>query len=280
MFTPEVFSALGKFFMLLSVQFGRYVLLAGGAFLLYYIWKRKAYLNNRIQSAFPKTTDFWREIRNSLMSSVLFTVLAYLIATTDFMNYTLAYRNLNDYPLWYLPVSVMLALMLHDTYFYWMHRLFHHPALFQWVHVEHHKSTNPSPWAAYSFHILEAASEMVIAPLILFLIPMHPIGLLLFGTAALFINIYGHLGFEIAPKWFRHSFLFEVLNSSVHHNLHHSKFKGNYGLYFRFWDRVMGTENPTYQAECDRVHAKRFALSAHASQVPELPTKSLPSQKV
>jgi sterol desaturase/sphingolipid hydroxylase (fatty acid hydroxylase superfamily) len=27
----------------------------------------------------------------------------------------------------------------------------------------------------------------------------------------------------------------------VYHNLHHERFNGNYGLYFTFWDRLMGT---------------------------------------
>ena len=74
------------------------------------------------------------------------------------------------------------------------------------------------------------------------------------------INVYGHLGYEVAPKWFRHSFLFECINTSVHHNLHHSQFKGNYGLYFRFWDRMMKTENPKYVQMYDALQEKRFGL--------------------
>jgi sterol desaturase/sphingolipid hydroxylase (fatty acid hydroxylase superfamily) len=31
------------------------------------------------------------------------------------------------------------------------------------------------------------------------------------------------------------------LNRSTFHNDHHRLFRGNYGLYFTFWDRVMGT---------------------------------------
>ena len=90
---------------------------------------------------------------------------------------------------------------------------------------------------------------------------MHPISLIAFTTIAFGINVYGHLGFEIAPKWFRKSFLFELMNTSVHHNLHHEKFKGNYGLYFRVWDRIMKTENPNYVEEYDRLQAKRFGTS-------------------
>lgn len=30
-------------------------------------------------------------------------------------------------------------------------------------------------------------------------------------------------------------------NTSVNHNQYHQYFKGNYGLYFLVWDRLMGT---------------------------------------
>ncbi|HBV16397.1 MAG TPA: hypothetical protein DEB71_13780 [Chryseobacterium carnipullorum] len=72
------------------------------------------------------------------------------------------------------------------------------------------------------------------------------------------INVYGHLGYEIAPKWFRTSFLFGILNTSVYHNLHHSKFKGNYGLYFRFRDKIIRTENSNYIKLYDEIQNSRF----------------------
>ena len=30
--------------------------------------------------------------------------------------------------------------------------------------------------------------------------------------------------------------------TAAHHNLHHTKFRCNYALYFRFWDKVMRTD--------------------------------------
>jgi len=30
--------------------------------------------------------------------------------------------------------------------------------------------------------------------------------------------------------------------SPAHHDLHHLKFEGNYGSFFMFWDKLMGTE--------------------------------------
>ncbi|RZK51397.1 MAG: fatty acid hydroxylase family protein, partial [Pedobacter sp.] len=91
-------------------------------------------------------------------------------------------------------------------------------------------------------------------------LPMHKLAIILFVLVGFIINVYGHLGYETAPKWLRKSFLFEIINTSVHHNLHHSKFNGNYGLYFRLWDRLCKTENPDYVQEYDRIQANRFGV--------------------
>jgi sterol desaturase/sphingolipid hydroxylase (fatty acid hydroxylase superfamily) len=193
--------------------------------------------------------------------------------------HTLIYQQLDSYPIWWLPVSVVLSLAIHDTYFYWMHRLLHHKLVFKHAHLVHHKSTNPSPWASYSFHVLEAVAEGGVLVVLAFVLPMHPIAVSLFILLGFMINVYGHLGFELMPRRFRNSVWFEVLNTSVHHNLHHSKFRGNYGLYFRVWDRLCKTEHPDYVKDYDRVQQQRFGTKSHTAepteQSPVSPTQVL-----
>ncbi|RYD58458.1 MAG: sterol desaturase family protein [Sphingobacteriales bacterium] len=201
-----------------------------------------------------------------MLSSVVFALIGVAILFTPVVNYTQIYQDINAYPLWWIPLSVGLSLVLHDTYFYWMHRLLHHKALFKYAHLVHHKSTNPSPWASYSFHFLEAVVEGGILAVVAFVLPMHPLAVILFILSSFVINVYGHLGYELMPKGFRHSVWFEVLNTSVHHNLHHSKFKGNYGLYFRVWDRLLGTEHPDYVKEYDKVQTARFGTSTEEAR--------------
>ena len=41
--------------------------------------------------------------------------------------WTLIYTDPGQYPLWYLPLSLLLYLLAHDTWFYWTHRLMHRP---------------------------------------------------------------------------------------------------------------------------------------------------------
>lgn len=237
----------------------RYFLLAGIPFAFFYLFFPNYFRRFKIQERYALPEDFLREIWYSMQSSLMFIVIALLIWFTPVKNYTRIYDQLSDYPVWYLFFSVFLSLVIHDTYFYWLHRGLHTTSLYKQTHQVHHQSINPSPWTAYSFHLLEAIGEGMILLVIVVLIPMHQFGILLFTIAAFAINVYGHLGYETAPKWFRHSWLFEVLNTSVHHNLHHSKFVGNYGLYFRCWDRLMKTENPDYVKTYDAVIAKRAA---------------------
>jgi sterol desaturase/sphingolipid hydroxylase (fatty acid hydroxylase superfamily) len=131
----------------------------------------------------------------------------------------------------------------------------HHPAIYRWFHKVHHLSTNPSPWAAMAFHPLEAVVEAGIIVLVAFLFPVHPLAIGIFLLFMMVYNVYGHLGYELYPKGFSRSFIGRWINTSVNHNQHHQYFKGNYGLYFLFWDRWMGTIRPDYEDRFESVNA-------------------------
>jgi sterol desaturase/sphingolipid hydroxylase (fatty acid hydroxylase superfamily) len=148
-------------------------------------------------------------------------------------------------------------IFLHDTYFYWAHRLMHQPKLFRYFHNVHHKSTNPSPWAAYAFQPLEGIVEAAIIFPIIFLIPFHKTALLAFLIFMMTYNVYGHLGYEIFPKTFNKHPIGRWLNTSVNHNQHHKYFTGNFGLYFLFWDRWLGTIRNDYDTEFAEVDSRR-----------------------
>ncbi|MEM9989755.1 MAG: sterol desaturase family protein, partial [Pseudomonadota bacterium] len=76
-----------------------------------------------------------------------------------------------------------------------------------------------------------------------FVIPMH-IGVFLFLLTVMTFNaVANHSGWEIWPKRFLDGPLGRHLITARHHNLHHTRFQRNYGLYFRFWDRWMGTDD-------------------------------------
>lgn len=253
-----------KYLILFLTNVVRYFIFAGIPFLIFYKLYTGSFVANKIQARFAEKKDFIREILHSIQTTLILAGVVLLVLYSPLKEYTQLYSELSAYPLWWIPVSLLLALVLHDSYFYWMHRTLHHPKLYKKAHLLHHKSIAPSPWASYSFHFFEGVLEAMIGPLIMFLIPMHPLSFFLFATVSFIINVYGHLGYEVAPKWFRNSFLFEILNSSVHHNLHHEKFNGNYGLYFRIWDRLMKTEVPDYVERYDLIQERRFGAQVAA----------------
>lgn len=263
----QIMEQLTNFFLaIFNATAIRYFVIAGLPFLLFYVWRAERFRRLKIQERLASRKDFLREIAHSLGTTAVFAVIGVLVLYTPFRQYTLIYDNLTDFPIWYIPVSLVLSLIFHDTYFYWLHRLLHHERIFRYVHLVHHKSVNPSPWTSYSFHFLESVAEGAVLIVLVLVLPMHPLTAILFTLISFMINVYGHLGFEIAPRSFRNTKLFEVLSTSVHHNLHHSRFKGNYGLYFRVWDRLMGTEHPDYVKEYDRIQAQRFGTRGNAKR--------------
>ncbi len=227
-------------------------------FLVFYVLLRKRLSYKKIQLKFPKVKDYARELGFSALSVIIFSVPPLIMLYSDKIRpHTTFYEDIDEYGIVYFILAFPLMLFMHDAYFYWAHRLMHHPWLFKTVHLVHHRSTNPSPWAAYAFHPLEAIVESMIFVVFLFTIPVHSIHLMWFFVASLVYNVYGHLGFEIYPKGFNKHWLGKWMNTSVSHNLHHQYFKGNYGLYFTFWDRMMGTLRNDYDASFENLKERQ-----------------------
>jgi sterol desaturase/sphingolipid hydroxylase (fatty acid hydroxylase superfamily) len=150
-------------------------------------------------------------------------------------------------PLWFWA-SLVLMIVAHDAYFYWVHRAIHDPRLFRRFHRRHHLSHNPSPFTAYSFDIGEAALMATFVPLWVVLVPTPWPAVGLFVLHQIVRNTFGHAGYEIMPSRKDGRPLIDWLTTTTHHDLHHSQAGYNYGLYFTWWDRWMSTEHPNYYA--------------------------------
>jgi Delta7-sterol 5-desaturase len=235
----------------------RYFIVAGLAFLIYYVWLKKKNSFKKIQVKFPVLKDYQREILFSVITIAVFSVVAFvLLGNSEVKKTTTFYTDKKEYGEFYFWLAFILMPLIHDTYFYWTHRLMHHPKLFKLFHLLHHKSTNPSPWASFAFHPLEAVVEAGIVAVLLYTIPVMQIHLMLFFLFMMVYNVYGHLGWELYPKNFQRTVIGKWINTSVNHNQHHQYFKGNYGLYFLWWDRWMGTIREDYDAKFDEVKSR------------------------
>ena len=235
----------------------RYFIVATPAFIIFYVLLKNTLQKKKIQDKFPKNKDYRREVFYSMVTIVIFVCVAVSIYCTPLQNHVQRYDNIEDMGWAYWALSILMMILLHDTYFYFTHRLMHHPSIFKYFHLTHHKSTNPSPWAAYAFHPLEGIIEASVIYPIVFLIPYHPSAIITFLMFMMIYNVYGHLGFEIFPKAFNKNPIGKWFNTSVNHNQHHEHFNGNYGLYFLFWDRLLGTLREDYDEAYKAVDLKR-----------------------
>lgn len=230
----------------------RYFLIAGGAYWLFYGVLKKFLAQRSLRRSPPLIQSIRREILASLLSGGIFALSAAVILTQYDSGQTLLYQDVNQYGLGYAGVSFMTLLILQDGYFYALHRLIHHPALFRWMHWGHHRSGDPTPWTSFAFDLPEALAQALFFVGVVFILPLHFITLIAVLLTITVWAVWNHLGFEMFPASFPNHWLGKWLIGPTHHAIHHRKYTVHYGLYFTFWDKLFGTEDPRYATEFDQ----------------------------
>jgi sterol desaturase/sphingolipid hydroxylase (fatty acid hydroxylase superfamily) len=244
----------------MSVESGlRYAFFAGIAWLLGYFLFRRHWWHRKIVQRLPGAAEVRRELLYSALTLVVFGAVGATTFLAARAGYTQMYFRLGKHSWGWFATSIVLAIFLHDTYFYWTHRLMHQPRLFRFFHRAHHLSTNPTPWAAYAFGPLEAVVQALIFPLVAIVLPIHPLAFLAFMTWQITFNVLGHTGYEFHRPWMMDSWLGKFLNTPTNHAMHHEHFRGNYGIYFNVWDRLMGTNHECYEARFREVTSRKRA---------------------
>jgi lathosterol oxidase len=233
-------------FVVFAVVIGRYLFIAGLFHGIFYIWRKDRWAHRKINQRDYKPGQFRREVQWSVLTAGLFAFSGSITALLWQKGYTKVYVEVSDYPLWWLPLSLVVAMLLHETYYYWLHRWMHHPRVFRLVHKVHHDSNITSPWTAFSFHPLEGLLQAIFLPLLLLVLPIHLYVLIIQLTIMTFSSVINHLDIEVYPRNFHRHFLGRWLIGATHHSLHHKQFKYNYGLYFTFWDKWKRTESPSF----------------------------------
>lgn len=242
--SPLVFLSVTMFIFLLIV--GRYFLIAGFFHLWFYRWRKDKWKQRKLFQRGEDPQQFRKEVKWSMITATIFSFAGAAGVLLWQKGYTSIYNDVALYPLWWLPLSLLVAMFIHETYYYWIHRWMHIPSIFRIVHRVHHDSHITSPWTAFSFHPLEGLLQAIILPVICMVIPMHLHVLILMLTIMTLSSVVNHLGVEIYPSWMHRYALGRLLIGATHHSLHHKQYKYNFGLYFTFWDRWGKTESPVY----------------------------------
>jgi sterol desaturase/sphingolipid hydroxylase (fatty acid hydroxylase superfamily) len=239
-------------FVLFGIILSRYFLIAGGTYFCFYSFLGESFVMRGRRKP-PEWALIRKDIQLAVLSAAVFALCAAFVVTAYDLGETRLYADLDQYGLWYLGVSYGAFLLLQDTYFYFIHRLLHHPRLYRWMHHGHHRSGEPTPWASFAFDLPEALIQAIFFAGIVFVMPLHFITLIAALLTMSLWSVLNHLGFRLFPAAFPGHWLGEWLIGPMHHSLHHRKYTLHYGLYFTLWDKLLGTHEPNYaQALSDR----------------------------
>ncbi len=149
----------------------RYGLVAVAVWLVVSVLLTRVTKTRKIREATPPPKQLVMEFLFSIRPTAIFATLALI-------PFTLQYTGVSNGPaiaaswgpLWFVACFVLMVLA-HDAYFYWAHRIMHHPRLFRRFHRRHHKSNNPSPFTSYSFDLGSEAGRAANVPSCVLLVP-------------------------------------------------------------------------------------------------------------
>ena len=237
----------------------RYLIAAGVLTLFLLVFSGFAETRRIQRNRRASRSDYLREILSSMRTVVVyaFVTLAILVGRET----GVILLSIKDAALWTIIWQFAVIVIAHDAWFYWAHRAMHHKRLFRATHLHHHKSRSPTPWTAYSFTATEAVIEVAFVPV--FLLITSQLGIAYAGFAILFFiwhqmirNVMAHAGSELFPAGWVDNRWTDWIATTTHHDLHHSS-GHNFGFYFTFWDRWMGTEHPRYREAFREVTRRR-----------------------
>ena len=261
-------------FVVFAIVIGRYLLIAGLFYGAFYLWFPHKWQQRKINEKAYKQGQLKKEIKWSIVTALLFAIAGSVVLVLWQKGFTKVYLNIKEYSLWWLPLSLIIALLLHETYYYWLHRWMHRPGVFKLIHKVHHDSNITSPWTAFSFHPLEGLLQAIFLPALLMVLPMHLYAIIIQLTIMTFSSVINHLDIEIYPRNFYKHFFGKWLIGASHHSLHHKQFKYNYGLYFTFWDKWKKTESPLYEKLfIDKTVKKHYVVDIDERTITTSPEK-------
>jgi sterol desaturase/sphingolipid hydroxylase (fatty acid hydroxylase superfamily) len=243
----------------------RYIFFAGGAFILFWMLFGRRLEHRRIQKRDVPGSQIIREVLYSISTILIFGLSGMFL---------IWYLRSGGRPLFEIAlepgflfnsIAVILLVVVHDAYFYFAHRLMHHRRLFRITHALHHRSIQPTPFAAFAFQPVEAVLQALYVVIVVLLFPVTPISLMVFLFYSFIMNVLGHLGYEFMPSGFTRNRWTYLNNTSTHHAMHHRYVTCNYGLYFNWWDRIFKSNHERYDESFEAVVEGKGLEASRAS---------------
>ena len=175
-----------------------------------------------------------RILGNQIVSLTLVTILDYIGVSSTRIDFY-------DLPSWtshYL--CFFFIYLLADFWFYWTHRLSHHPKIY-WIHKVHHEVENPIALNAMSMHVLEfifGSFPIGFVGILILGNYLHLVSVIAFVLWQNSSNIDEHCGYEFLWMYTKIS---PFMTTASFHNWHHLVNVGNYAAHTLIWDGIFGT---------------------------------------
>eukprot|EP00850_Spirogloea_muscicola_P002987 SM000011S19165 [mRNA] locus=s11:1232107:1234001:+ [translate_table: standard] len=152
--------------------------------------------------------------------------------------------------LWQQAGQFGVAMLVMDTWQYFLHRLFHENKwLYRHLHSWHHRLIVPYAYGALYNHPVEGLIMDTVGGAISFLASgMSPRMAVYFFSFATMKTVDDHCGLWL--PWNPFQLLFQ--NNTAYHDIHHQLLGTKYNFsqpFFVFWDRLMGTYMPVELAK-------------------------------
>ncbi|WP_373524605.1 sterol desaturase family protein [Aquiflexum sp.] len=233
-------------FILLSGIFLRYIILG----LVYHelVYKKlgdsQPYRRLHQQIKIPQVK---KEIWYSFLGAIIFAVSGTILLICWQQGYNKLYTKIVVWDMLWIPCSFCIALFIHETYYYWLHRWMHRPNILRQFHHVHHSSLFTSSFTSFSFHPIEALFQAVFLPFLVLMLPMHFSVLLALIVTMSITAVINHAGVEVYSSAAIKSPIGRWVVGATHHDMHHLKYKCNFALYFTFWDVWMQTEDDGFE---------------------------------
>jgi len=190
----------------------------------------------------------WKDSGANALIFVLNTIAESTITGTVF------FVMLLPFYLWFSPIEIpmtaltwVIAFVLADFTYYWMHR-FEHKIRILWAHHSvHHSSEDFNLTIGYRLCLFEGLVEWI------FLIPMIMLGFNPFQTVIAILLVAQYQGWIHTQHIRKLGWLDKIFNTPSTHRVHHGSndqyLDKNFGGVFIIWDRLFGT----YAAENEPV---------------------------
>lgn len=228
--------------LIFVIVYIRYLLLSGAYQWLVFKIFNKGTKERILFTPKDNSQQIKRELRLSSYSAIIFSVVGMMLLVLWQLGFTQIYTDIHAFPLWYIPVSVVVYLFIHDLYYYWLHKWMHTSKFLRKYHMAHHQSVNTTAFTSFSFHPVESVFQAIIFPAIVMVLPMSVLAVMITLFLMTLSAIINHAGVEIYPSRKKFKFFQKHIIGATHHDHHHRNLKKNFGLYFTFWDRIMKTE--------------------------------------